>query len=257
MIINNNKHDCQRDTATTAKYIYVRIRWTTYPPSISFAIKLNPIWINPNQIQALLERGGIKSLSSKFVSNALRSNHNNDQSFLEKNKYSNINYYCFDPINKKYTAPKYQVAALKEASSEAEKESIQPTIPSDYFLTFELKHLRKYTNVSTQSNNTTRSPSNSTNTNTNKSTPTNVNTLSTNPLNSAYYLQTRQGGCGCAANNSTTCASHIVTPETNNTNTNITRRHNVCVMWYAADMIEWAQRWWLYGISDNYTDDNK
>ena len=186
---------------------------------------IKTIWINPIQINALLVTGGIKSLPPKFVANALRSNRNNDQSFLEKNNYQKTNYYCFDPINKKYNTPKDQLVALKAASSEAEKESIQPTIPSNHFLTFaELIHLRKYTATnstkSTQSNNTTRSPINSTNTNTNKSTPT-----STNPLNSAYYLQTRRGGCGCAANNSTTCASHIVTPETNNNNNTNTIPH--------------------------------
>jgi len=58
-------------------------------------------WHMPNQLNSILAKGGFPLLPPKFVSKALQSNRNNER-FIEKNKYCNNRWVCFDAIKKEY-----------------------------------------------------------------------------------------------------------------------------------------------------------
>ena len=74
----------------------------------------------------------------------LKSNRKNNL-FYGMNKCQNKNWYCFDDANKKYATPKDQLFALKEATTDEETKKILPTIPDNFFESFDFKYLKDYT----------------------------------------------------------------------------------------------------------------
>ena len=88
---NRNMSARLPNTSTSAHdELLILLRWHI-PPNMEHN------WHRFNQLHTILERGGgLTSLPKTIITSAMRSNQQNQQ-FIEKNKYWNKNYCCFAP----------------------------------------------------------------------------------------------------------------------------------------------------------------
>jgi len=104
------------------------------------------LWYKADALQSILKAGGLPLLPDKLVTNALKTNRNNNHGIASR-KYLKKNWYCFDEEEAIYDTPTEQdqhFKVLQTTVLQSEIDKIVPPIPTNHFRRCQLRHLRKY-----------------------------------------------------------------------------------------------------------------